>query len=249
MRFLIILSLLFSLIAPATSEGMRPHQNEIKLKAQVLDLHLSHALQKAKDATIAISHQLEQYSTTEREFHDRGQKLIEAIGTVRAMIFLDSDGILRYDTHTYPAKNYNLSKREYFIEAIKAPKGQPIVAAPVNGKSSGTSFVPVAKAIYRNNELLGVVVAVVSPRKLINLEVTNDCLSCLSVLTTISGEPIAQEPAELFTDDISDILRTLKHKPSTGISKQTVADKNVTISWRRNATAPIISFHLKFNRN
>lgn len=256
----LILSLLSANMSIASTEINQPEKYSINFtkvsssdymrsNALVLDLFLSLGLQKGKDATTAVSHLLQDVVLTENEFHKRGQKLIDAIGTIRALLFIDAEGTLRFDTHTYPAKKYNLSKRAYFIEALKAPRGAVIVSAPVKGKSSGTTFVPIAKAVYKNRELLGVVVAVISPRKLINLDVTNDCVSCLSVLTTLDGVPIAQEPAELFDEGIQDLIKSLNHSPATGSAVRKIRDKSVKVSWRRSDTAPIISFHLKFNRN
>lgn len=246
-RFSIVSFLAALLIAnPASAETSR---SELRANTLALDLHLSLGLQKAKDANLAIGTVLQRSPLTENEFHNIAKSFVDEIGTIRAILFIDDEGLLFADSYKYPATNHNLSKREYYRRAVAAPDGKAVVSSPVNGKDSGTSFVPIARAVERHGAFVGVTVAVVSPRKLINLDVTDNCTDCMSVLVTTDGDVIAQEPAELENDVLMDLVTKLNSRPSTGFDRVKIGEKQVSIAWKRNSLAPVTSVYLKFDRD
>ncbi|SCA57180.1 hypothetical protein MTBPR1_40203 [Candidatus Terasakiella magnetica] len=139
------------------------------------------------------------------ERDDKANELIihEALGryvarapALRAIIATDGEGILRYDSFKYPAKNVDLHDRGYIKAALKQKERTIYIGSPIKGRTSGIAFLPMSQPIFDlEKNVIGVVAGIITPDKLIRQNIL--CNQCFVGIYKESGEEIAVYPASL----------------------------------------------------
>lgn len=130
---------------------------------------------------------------------------------VSGIVLIDSRGVVQFNSNVIGTHDVgvSLSDRDYFIWAMSQPHvseyfiGQPVVSRL--GASKGSLIVPVATAIYRNNDFKGVLVASVRLNSL-----ADHYLELMKVSDTTEVYLIDQNGDLLYSDVVDGILTTDK---------------------------------------
>ncbi len=171
--------------------------NEIRLQTKLLGSHSATILGKIKIGLLGLSEVIQRSNLTQKEAHDLFNEMALELDGVRAIIFMKPNGDLEYDSFNYPVPNISLKERQYFIDARRHSSGRLVIAKSVIGKTSNIPFLPVALRINKDGEFFGVLTAVVTPTVLVSKNNPENCVYCISLLTDLDGNIIADHPKGL----------------------------------------------------
>ncbi|WP_417793513.1 hypothetical protein [Terasakiella pusilla] len=130
----------------------------------------------------------------EKDVHDDLQQIVQNTAGLRAIIYIDKDGILTVDSFTYPARRINLTDREYVKAVADASHTDLYIGQPVQGRSSGVSFIPLSQRVTgENGEPLGVVAGIVTPDALIRQDIL--CTHCFMGIFSTGGTKLVSYPS------------------------------------------------------
>lgn len=137
---------------------------------------------------------LEDATRSEQALHSELEQIVQHTAGLRAIIYVDKEGTLNVDSFTYPARRINLSDREY-VKAV-AGKTTPdlYIGQPVQGRSSGVSFIPLSLSVMLDNgQSRGVVAGIVTPDALIRQDIL--CTHCFMGIFTTDGTKLVSYPS------------------------------------------------------
>ena len=162
----------------------------------------------------------------------------EQVEAVRALLFINSKGILEFDTTRYPAADLDLSERPYFSTTIALEDDHIRIQTPVLGKQSGVPFVPVTRVLRGvSGSIMGVLVAVMTPDAWLPSE--RACRLCFYSAFTIGGETIMTAPAQMqIADDFFESLMIVDGR--SGISETHLNTYPARTMWRRLRDYPVV---------
>jgi len=183
------------------------------------------AAEQAIDAAAIIISSID----NERLVHIELGRLAKGVPGARAIIVVDREGTLLFDSYRYPASNLDLSERSYFREAI-ANSGI-VVGQTVIGKTSGANFVPLAKRLGDTT-----IVVVASPFSLLDLQ--TECGDCWNMVLQSDGDVVTMFPPEAKLPRTLTEFVTQAPKPD-GTSFVRYHNSVVAIAWRRSSHFPI----------
>lgn len=221
-------------------------KSEIKTNTSLLDYHTSLILGKTNIALLGLAEIIKRQDLAEEEAHALFGKTVGYLSGVRAIIFIAADGALKFDSFSFPVPKVNLSGRSYFKKAKRVDETQLIIEKPVKGKTSKIPFLPIAKSVWKKDELLGVLTAVITPSALVANDAFNNCLHCVSLVTDLEGNIISSYPEGVdLSDAFKEKLRT-KSKPMSGSQIISEGALRAHVHWIRNKEFPYISVFLEF---
>lgn len=221
-------------------------KSEIKINTQLLDYHTSSMLGKTNIALLGLAEIIKRQDLEEQEAHDLFGKTVGYLSGVRAIIFIAANGALKFDSFSYPVPKVNLSKRSYFKKASAIDEDQLIIEKPVKGKTSKIPFLPIAKSVWKEDTLLGVLTAVITPSALVANNAFNNCLHCVSLVADLEGNIISSYPEGVdLSDAFKEKLRA-KSKPMSGSQIISEGAMKAHVHWIRNMEFPYISVFLEF---
>lgn len=192
------IALLIMIFLP--TNALAETQKEIVLTT--LYTHMNKVLEKAELAIVAAADFLSQTHADSKGvvLEATLQNYVELSDGMRAMLVADSDGNIILDTYnkvafqvTASPPAVNVSERDYFIEARLIRKVQ--VSRLVRGKTSGVPFMPMTKAVYLDGRLKYVVIAILSPDRLLHPSIRDG---------EYSGAAIFDEDGNLYVSFPSD---------------------------------------------
>lgn len=166
-----------------------------------------------------------------RIVHAELKRLTKGVPGARAIIVLDKKGQLKHDSYKYPATPLDLSQRLYFKEAKS--KKSVVIGEQVIGRTSGSSFVPIAKKV---GDLTFVVVA--SPYALVDVQ--SECADCWSIALQSEGKLVTMFPPE---EQVSQTLLRVPLSSSQDIGSNIIRYKKsvVVVAWRKSPDFPLIN--------
>lgn len=162
----------------------------------------------------------------------------DQVSAVRALLFIDPNGILRLDTTRHPAAHLDLSKRRYFTDTINLDNSNLHIAEQVWGKQSGLPFIPVTSQLRdQSGSLMGVFVAVMTPETWLPSE--QSCHLCFYSAFTTSGQTIMTAPAQIELAD--DFFETLFIQDDlSGLAVTRLNTYPAQTMWRRLRYFPVV---------
>lgn len=128
----------------------------------------------------------------EKQAHHILNRMISGLPFIRAIIVIQGNGTLTFDSAALPATNMDLSDRRYFQRAVQGAPHRLWIEPPVVGRSSGMPFIPMASRI-QSPQGDWVVVAVVVPDALIEQPLR--CTACSVALFNGDNEMLAAMPS------------------------------------------------------
>ncbi len=148
-----------------------------KEKLRTLSVHMNSLLNQTELALLAASDFLtDRPSVSGAVVEATLQRYVDQVDGIRAIIVTDEKGYLIYDTFNKVASKANgqfkplyLGDRQYVIDAQNS-KGMQVYHTLI-GRTSGTPFLPISRPVYVDESLKYVIVAIMSPNKLIHQSV------------------------------------------------------------------------------
>lgn len=145
-----------------------------KEKLRTLSVHMNSLLNQTELALLASSDFLtDRPSVSGAVVEATLQRYVEQVEGMRAIIVTDAKGYLIYDTFNKvasrakgPTKPLFLGDRKYFLNATTA-KGMKVYHTLI-GRTSGFPFLPISRPVFADEKLKHVVIAIMSPNKLIH---------------------------------------------------------------------------------
>lgn len=130
----------------------------------------------------------------EKALHDALGQIVQHTVGLRAIIYINKDGILAVDSFTYPARQISLADREYVKAVAGASNSDLYIGQPVQGRSSGVSFIPLSQSVAQENGApLGVVAGIVTPDALIRQDIL--CTHCFMGIFKTGGTKLVSYPS------------------------------------------------------
>lgn len=120
--------------------------DDIRDYAEFQAFHAENTIQAIDLALLDASELIERNPEAEElVLHTTLAKYVERTPGLRAIISTDHTGQLKIDSFTYPAKDIDLSDREYVKTALNNAERDLYIGSPLVGRSSGAAFVPFAR--------------------------------------------------------------------------------------------------------
>lgn len=213
---------------------------EVESSALQLANNVDAVLYQADEALRrAISLLSDPRGMTEVILHGTLKRYAEDSPSVRAILFVDSKGILRVDSTAYPAVRLDLSDRQYFEAVYSEEEDNLYVGGQVVGTQSGVPFIPIARKVRNANGFVaGVVIAVITPEAL--LAQAPSCTYCFLSVFTDKGELMVSVPASIRLPD--DFFGSLGVSDSqTGSASTMLTAYPARTVWRKSVSYPIIA--------
>jgi hypothetical protein len=188
-------ALLLSVLPPGISSAERfPGETlisyQVQASTQVLSDNIRRKLSQLR--TIFASIEVLLSSTAdEKKVHQILNRMISGLPFIRAIIVIQGNGTLTFDSASLPAVNMDLSDRSYFKRAVQGAPHHLWIEPPVVGRSSGVPFLPIASRIPSPNGDW-VIVAVVVPDALIDVSLR--CTACSIALLNGDGDLLTAMP-------------------------------------------------------
>ncbi|OSQ49655.1 hypothetical protein [Thalassospira alkalitolerans] len=166
------------------------------------------------------------------------KRFTEQVSAVRALLFIDAKGILRFDTTRHPAANLDLSDRSYFSETIVAGNDGIRIGVPVLGQQSGVPFIPVTRLLRGvSGTTMGVLVAVMTPDAWLPAE--RACRLCFYSAFTTDGTAVMTSPAQMELDP--DFFESLMVRDSlSGVTETKLNTYPARTMWRKLRDYPVV---------
>lgn len=221
----------------------------MRANAQVLNLHASSQVIQARNALRSIARLMKRVDLTEKEAHQLFGDFLRDLSGVRAIIYADREGLLKYDSFSLPVPPVNLGSRVYFKDTIAMEENEIYVGLPVLGKTSSIPFIPISIPFKKNGVVQGVLAAVLTPNSLVVNNNPKNCLHCVSIVTDLEGNILAQNPGGF---ELSKNFRTELNASMLevqGYRRIRVGLLEGQIYWFRSPKTPIISIFLEFIRD
>lgn len=181
--------------APTTGGEAFPRQTltvyQVQASTQVLADSVTRKLGQIRTVFASVGVLLSN-TQDERQVYQALNRMISGLHFVRAILLLQDNGTLAFDSAAFPAVNMDLSDRAYFHRAIQGPPGRLWVEAPLTGRASGLPFIPVASRIETPHGNW-VAVAIVLPDGLIQQSL--GCSVCSIALLDPGGQVLAAAPS------------------------------------------------------
>ncbi len=193
MRLIICLCCLFFSHLSLANEAEKTN------RLRTFTVHLNKVLEKTDLALLAANDLLANQSSPNGPVIEATlERYVKRIPAVRSIIVTEADGTLVFDTHrkistkkTADTPSINLRDRDYFIGATADRKTQ--IYKPVIGRSSGVKFIPMSRPVYVDNDLKYIVVAIISPNRLIHSSAMETSYGGVSIYKK-SGDLLAVFP-------------------------------------------------------
>ncbi|WP_404421750.1 hypothetical protein [Thalassospira australica] len=166
------------------------------------------------------------------------KRFTEQVSAVRALLFIDAKGILRFDTTRHPAADLDLSDRDYFSQAIAADSDDIRIGTPVTGQQSGVPFIPVTRLLHGvSGSIMGVLVAVMTPDAWLPVE--RACRLCFYSAFTTDGVTVMTSPAqmELAPDFFNSLMIA---NGLSGITETKLNAYPARTMWRKLRDYPVV---------
>lgn len=130
----------------------------------------------------------------EKALHDDLAQIVQNTAGLRAIIYINKDGFLTVDSFTYPARKINLTDREYVKAVADKTHSDLYIGQPVQGRSSGVSFIPLSQGVIQDNgDSLGIVAGIVTPDALIRQDIL--CTHCFMGIFKTGGTKLVSYPS------------------------------------------------------
>lgn len=185
--FLFICTVIFATNAQASDE-LTTYANLQQSHVRENISAIEGAIQKANE--IVREGQLRE----EKALHDDLGQIVQNTAGLRAIIYINKDGILSVDSFTYPARQISLADREYVKAVAGVSDSDLYIGQPVQGRSSGVSFIPLSQSVKQESgEPLGVVAGIVTPDALIRQDIL--CTHCFMGIFTKEGTKLVSYPS------------------------------------------------------
>ena len=246
LKFCLCLIISLFQVTTVQSKYSRLSDNEIRIQARLLNVYSEAVLDRTKIGLISLSNILQRSNLSQKEGHELFGQLVKELDGIRAIIFIQSDGKLLYDSFSYPTPDVNLKERKYFIETMASSTDRLLIGKQIKGKTSSIPFLPVTMRVNKDNQFFGVLTAIVTPSVLVSSGSPQHCLHCISLLTDLEGNIIADHPSGL---EITEELKKKLHATSQPVKGTEVIDIGkikARIYWIRNEEFPYISIFLEF---
>lgn len=194
MRFVCLFLVIFLHINSAFADD-----HATKEKLRTLSVHMNSMLNQTELALLAASDFLtDRQSVSGSVVEATLQRYVDQVDGLRALLITDGNGRLVYDTFNKIAtkadpnrKPLMLGDRQYF-KGAREVKGMRVYE-PVIGRTSGTPFLPISQPVYVDEDLKFVIIAILSPNKLIHNSV-HDSEYAVVTIYDLQGKFIAGFP-------------------------------------------------------
>ncbi|WP_139834687.1 hypothetical protein [Thalassospira sp. MCCC 1A03138] len=166
------------------------------------------------------------------------KRFTEQVSAVRALLFIDAKGILRFDTTRYPAADLDLSSRDYFSQTIATGSEALNIGTPVTGQQSGVPFIPVTRVLRGvSGKTIGVLVAVMTPDAWLPAE--RACRLCFYSAFTTDGVAVMTSPAQMeLSSGFFDSL--MVGNGLSGITETKLNTYPARTMWRKLRDYPVV---------
>ncbi|WP_419799994.1 hypothetical protein [Terasakiella sp.] len=169
--------------------------DDIRDYAEFQAFHAENTIQAIDLALLDASELIERNPEAEElVLHTTLAKYVERTPGLRAIISTDHTGQLKIDSFTYPAKDIDLSDREYVKTALNNAERDLYIGSPLVGRSSGAAFVPFARALLDSDKKsLGAIAGIIHPGFLIKQDAL--CPQCIVSLFNDRNEVLVSYPS------------------------------------------------------
>lgn len=164
---------------------------EVQASVQALAANMNRKMSQVQTLLLSAEAVLTQ-TDDGKAAHTALNRMIQGMPFLRAIIVIDADGLLRFDSASYPAAQLNLSDRQYFRRFALAPLHRLSVGDPVVGRSSSLPFLPMGMRL-RTPRGDHIAVAIVIPDALVDR--TFRCPSCSTAIVSAGGTLLASSPS------------------------------------------------------
>ncbi|STQ91620.1 PAS domain S-box protein [Iodobacter fluviatilis] len=137
--------------------------------ARSLDEHATRSFVSVEQSMQNIVENLNQYGgvdqANELQTHKVLQDKVKLTPQVRAIITIDSKGLIQSHGLEYPTRHVSLADRSYFLYHRQFQDSRPLIGNPILSRTDGKWLIPVTQRIKKNsNEFGGVILAGVEPQ-------------------------------------------------------------------------------------
>jgi len=237
----LLASSVISLAQDAFTHSPQPTPNDIEARIISANYEAHTNLLTAERVLFSVDQALGSASIisssikNDRLIHLELKRLANELPGTRAIIAIGKDGRLKHDSYTFPAADISLADRQYF-KAAQSQNGLH-VGEPLVGRTSGATFVPLAKRLGDTT-----FVAIVTPYALVNVQ--NVCGDCWSLATQTDGDLIVAFPPE--TQVAPGLLNAVADaRKSTGHTIMGYRNSVVAVAWRKSADYPFIAISVR----
>lgn len=245
MRALIVLFVFFSLSLPASSQITRLGENEIRVRAQLMDARVATVLGKTRVALLGLGKLLSRTIQTDEELHKILKDTTSEVGHIRAMLFLNSEGVIVADSSREEPIAVNLSERKYFRDAKEGKYRGLRVGEVLEGQTSGFPFIPLTVPVWSGDNFIGLIAAVLTPEELLLIDQRTRCELCVSVVSKDDGTMLNKFPnvggLESFIKSFAN-----DHRAASGYAIINTGDLDAKVAWITNEFFPVKSIFLEF---
>jgi len=232
-RLIVIAAVLFTCGAAKADETkfrIREAQQASRISALTADRVLF-AAEQALDAAARIISTVK----NQRLIHEELKLLASGVPGARAIIVINEDGSLLHDSYRFPVAPLNLSDRSYFVEASRSHG--LIVGQTIVGRTSGLSFVPIAKKLGKHT-----IVAITGRYSLV--DVATSCADCWAGMVKNNGDLVSIFPPEIqFSQSVYDLIANSETDTGYRVMKQ--HQSIIVVAWSRSSDFPIVSFGIR----
>lgn len=188
---LYFVALLLSVVAAQSTYAA----DDIRDYAEFQAFHAEKTIQAIDLALLDASELIERNPEAEElVLHTTLAKYVERTPGLRAIISTNRTGQLKIDSFTYPAKDIDLSDREYVKTVLNAEERDLYIGSPLVGRSSGAAFVPFARALLDSDKkALGAIAGIIHPGFLIKQDAL--CPQCIVSLFNDRNEVLVSYPS------------------------------------------------------
>lgn len=245
LRILIVLSILLSISFPANSQITRLNENEIRVRAQLMDARVATVLGKTRLALLGLGKLLSRTIQTDEQLHEILKETTSEVGHIRAMLFLNKDGVIVADSSRENPIAVDLSERKYFKDAKAGNYRGLRVGKVLEGQTSGFPFIPLTVPVWSGDNFIGLIAAVLTPEELLLIDQRTRCELCVSVVSKDDGTMLNKFPnvsgLEGFIKSFSN-----DHRAASGYAIINTGDLDAKVSWITNELFPVKSIFLEF---
>lgn len=230
---IVLLLLLSSLTAARASDpaaAIAAVENAARVSNLTAERVLYAAEQALEQAALVIA-----AVDSPRLVHDELRRIAASVPGVRAIIVVGADGQLQHDSYRYPADPIDLSDRPY-VDAALRRSGKTVVGSTVVGRTSGASFVPIARRINGRT-----FVAVAQPYAL--LDIDRSCADCWSLIANGAHEALAVWPPE--REVLPTIVTVAMNLSRSGSTVVRYANSVVAVAWVRSERFGVTSIAIR----
>jgi len=216
--------------------------DDLKKYAEFQALYTEQIIKSIDQVLIEASQMLER-NLDEKELilHTSLSRYVERIPGIRALITTDEKGFLWIDSFTYPARDIKLIDREYVKHALNSNTRELYIGHPVIGRSSGVSFIPLARPLLSlNKKPLGALAAILTPDTLIKRDIL--CKQCSVIIFGADGRKLTSYPPSLIYPE--NFYKKVIAQKATSIFDSKLGDtvsKSIVISFDTYGLSVVVS--------